>query len=436
MNKPKTTNKLNFLIMKKQLILAGLMLVSAITFAQKKEIKKADKAVSSLKYSEALTYLGEAEPMLGAADNDLKAQYYTILGEATLAMAGTANFAKMKEAGEAFKKATELNGGGDMSDRLSLGMDNLRVALVNSAIEDQNKKSYLTASEKLQLAYLVSPKDTSYLYYAAGNSVNGSDFDTALNYYEELLAKGFTNVHMEYSATDPKTGKPVIFGSKEERDNMVKFADFTNPTESKTSSVEGDILQKVTLIYMNKGENEKALAIMKKAREANPNDTNLMRSEADLAYKMGDMQKYNNIMAEVIKTDPNNPELYYNLGVSSASIGQLDKAREYYLKALELKPDYSYAQINMAALILQNEGKLVEEMNGLGTSRADNLKYDELKEQRKKMYQEALPYLEAAVKSSPDNLEVFRTLMNLYSQLGMDDKYKAAKAKLAEMEGN
>jgi len=148
------------------------------------------------------------------------------------------------------------------------------------------------------------------------------------------------------------------------------------------------------------------------------------------------MQKYNNIMAEVIKTDPNNPELYYNLGVSSASIGQLDKAREYYLKALELKPDYSYAQINMAALILQNEGKLVEEMNGLGTSRADNLKYDELKEQRKKMYQEALPYLEAAVKSSPDNLEVFRTLMNLYSQLGMDDKYKAAKAKLAEMEGN
>ena len=161
-----------------------------------------------------------------------------------------------------------------------------------------------------------------------------------------------------------------------------------------------------------------------------------MRSEADLAYKMGDMQKYNSIMAEVIKTDPNNPELYYNLGVSSASIGQLDKAREYYLKALELKPDYSYAQINMAALILQDEGKLVEEMNGLGTSRADNLKYDELKEKRRKMYQDALPYLEAAVKSSPDNLEVFRTLMNLYSQLGMDDKYKAAKATLTEMAGN
>lgn len=422
--------------MKKQLLLAGLILVSSLTFAQKKEIKKADKALASLKYSEAMDYLKQAEALLVAADKAQKTQYYTILGETTLAMAGTSNFAKMKEAGEAFAKAKELNGDSKMNDRLTLGMDNLRVALVNSAIDDQNKKSYLTASQKLYQAYMTSPKDTSYLYYAAGNAVNGSDFDTALTYYEDLLEKGFTNIYMEYSATDPKTGKSIPFGSKEERDNMVKFGDFTNPTERKTSSVKGDILQKVTLIYMNKGENDKALAVMKAARAANPDDTNLMRSDADLAYKMGDMEKYNSIMAEVIKTDPNNPELYYNLGVSSASIGQTDKAREYYLKALELKPDYSFAQINMAALILQDEGKLVEEMNSLGTSRADNIKYDELKEERRKMYQEALPYLESAVKSSPDNIEVFRTLMNLYSQLGMDDKYKEAKAKLAEMEGN
>ncbi|MEZ4857733.1 MAG: tetratricopeptide repeat protein [Flavobacteriaceae bacterium] len=422
--------------MKKHLALAGLILVSTLSFSQKKEIKKAEKANESLKYTEALTYLKEAEPLLGAADNSLKIQYYTLLGEATLGTAGTSNFAKMKEAGEAFKKAKALTTDGKMNEKLTLGIDNLRVALVNSAIEDQNKKSYATASQKLYEAYVVSPKDTSYLYYAAGNSVNGGDFDTALGYYEQLISNGFTGISTEYIATDPKTGEEVVFSNKEERDTAVKFADYTNPIEKKTASVEGDILQKVTLIYLNKGENEKALAIMNKARAANPEDTNLMRSEADLAYKMGDMEKYNRIMAEVIKTDPNNPELYYNLGVSSASIGQIDKAREYYLKALELKPDYSFAQINMAALILQDEGKLVEEMNKLGTSKADNLKYDELKEKRKQMYQEALPYLEAAVASSPQNIEVFRTLMNLYSQLGMDDKYKAAKAKLAEMEGN
>lgn len=185
---------------------------------------------------------------------------------------------------------------------------------------------------------------------------------------------------------------------------------------------------------MNKGENEKALAVMNKARAANPNDTNLMRSEADLAYKMGDMAKYNQVMGEVIKTDPNNPELYYNLGVGAAQLGETEKARGYYLKALEIKPDYSFAQINMAALILQNESKIVEEMNGLGNSKADNLRYDTLKEARKEMYKEAMPYLESATQSAPKNIEIRRTLMNIYSQLGMDDKYKAEKAKVEELE--
>ena len=60
--------------MKKQLLLAGLILVSSLTFAQKKEIKKADKALASLKYSEAMDYLKQAEALLGAADKAQKTQ--------------------------------------------------------------------------------------------------------------------------------------------------------------------------------------------------------------------------------------------------------------------------------------------------------------------------------------------------------------------------
>ena len=74
-------------------------------------------------------------------------------------------------------------------------------------------------------------------------------------------------------------------------------------------------------------------------------------------------------------------------------------------------------------------------MNNLGTSAADNRRYDELKEERNEMYREALPYLEGASQTVPDNVEVLRTLMNLYSQLGMTPEYKAAKAKVAELEG-
>ena len=170
--------------------------------------------------------------------------------------------------------------------------------------------------------------------------------------------------------------------------------------------------------------------------DKNPEDTNLMRSEADLAYKMGDMVKYNSVIQELIQTDPNNPELYYNLGVSAMQMGNNEDAKTYYDKALELEPEHAYAQINMASVILQVEGALVEEMNNLGTSRADNLRYEALKDERRGMFQEALPYLEAASVTVPENVEVLRTLMDLYSQLGMNTQYKAAKEKIETMSDN
>jgi len=147
------------------------------------------------------------------------------------------------------------------------------------------------------------------------------------------------------------------------------------------------------------------------------------------------MAKYNSLMSEVVASDPNNPELYYNLGVGSAELGEKEKAMGYYKKVIELDPEYAPAHINTAVLILSKESELNEQMNALGTSKADYKKYDELKEVKTELYRSALPYLEKAVSLRPDNVEIVRTLMGIYSQLGQDDKFKAMKARLAEMEG-
>src|SRR5690606_21629481 len=107
---------------------------------------------------------------------------------------------------------------------------------------------------------------------------------------------------------------------------------------------------------------------------------------------------------------------------------------KYYEKALELDPVYEAALINIAVLKLSGEDALVEEMNSLGNSRADNQKYDQLKQQRNDIYSETLPYLEKALKLKPDSQEVVRTLMNIYGQLADEVKYKEMKAKLESLE--
>lgn len=420
--------------MKKQIIVAGAFMLTAIAFGQKKEIKKAEKALDDKNTMEAVSYIKQAEALLDGADDALKAQFYVIKGDAYLADATVKDFAKMQEAAEAYKLVESLDSKGKYTKRAKDGIQNLRVKLVNSAVADQNAQNYESAAQKLYTSYTIK-KDTSDLYYAAGNAVNAQDYATALKYYEELLDMGYTGIRTEYVAIDLETGKKVAFPSEADRNAEMLTGKYTNPSEEDAPSARGDILRNVTLIYISQGENEKALKVMKDARAENPDDLSLIRAEADMAYKMGDMAKYNSLMSEVVASDPNNPELYYNLGVGSAELGEKEKAMGYYKKVIELDPEYAPAHINTAVLILSKESELNEQMNALGTSKADYKKYDELKEVKTELYRSALPYLEKAVSLRPDNVEIVRTLMGIYSQLGQDDKFKAMKARLAEMEG-
>lgn len=146
------------------------------------------------------------------------------------------------------------------------------------------------------------------------------------------------------------------------------------------------------------------------------------------------MKKYNELMQQVVASDPDNPELFYNLGVSAASIGDNENAMKYYNRALELDPNYVNAQVNMAVLILEQEQSLIEEMNSLGTSSKDNKRYDELIDQRNDMYKKAVPYLESALNERENDANIIRTLMNIYSILGEDAKFKEMKSRLEVLE--
>jgi tetratricopeptide (TPR) repeat protein len=416
--------------MKTRILITGLAFVSAISFGQKKEIKKAEKAIKSNSYAEALTYLGEAEGLINAADNETKAQFYAIKGQALLGPGGS-DFTKLKASAEAFETAISLDP--KMKDELADPIQNLRAALINGAIKDQNAQQYKLATEKLYASYMIS-KDPSDLYYAAGNAVNGKDYDTALKYYQMVLDSGYTGATEEFVATDKETGEVVPFENENVRNIALKTGEYIKPEKRVTESKKGEILRNMTLIYIEQGDTEKATALMKTARAENPNDVYLMRADADMSYKMGDVARYNELMEKIVATDPENPELYFNLGISNDQLGNKEKALEYYTKALELKPEYEAALINLAALKLSGEDKLVEEMNSLGNSAADNKRYDELKIERQNTYKEALPYLEKAYIINPSNQNVVKYLMNIYGQIGEDAKYKEMKTKLEAME--
>ncbi|SHI49368.1 tetratricopeptide repeat protein [Aquimarina spongiae] len=425
--------------MKTKFILVLFLAISTIGFSQKeaaKALKAANKNVKSGNLDAAADALNAAESQIDGAEAKLKAQFYYLKAQVLSGTAGE-SVEKMEGAANAYVKAMKIEkeaGSSKYTADASQKLQTLRQALVEGAIKDQNAKNYKNASEKLYVSYKTNKQDTIYLYYAAGNAVNGKDYDTALKYYNELKTIGFSGVATEFVATNKETGEVEPFDSKQTRDLIVKSGTHIKPEERVTDSKKGEIAKNIALIYITQGKDEEAMKAIEDAKVENPNDTSLLQAEADVFYKLGNLEKYKEIMEQIVANDPENPDLLYNLGVSASRLGDNDQALDYYKKTLELKPDYTAAQINVAALILGKEKAIVDEMNNLGTSSKDYKRYDVLKQKREDVYRSAVPYLEGALKSNPDNVEAVRTLMNIFYQLD-DPKADEMKNKLKALEG-
>jgi len=54
---------------------------------------------------------------------------------------------------------------------------------------------------------------------------------------------------------------------------------------------------------------------------------------------------------EVLKVNKNLPDVFYNLGISYESSNDFDKAKENYLKALELDPEHKMAKDHLDRML-------------------------------------------------------------------------------------
>lgn len=420
--------------MKKHVIIALALLVSTFSFSQKDELKDAEKAIKSGNYADAKTAIKAAESLIGNADDKTKAKFYYLKGQAYYAN-GTAANNDLDTAIESLNMVEKVEGG---SGKYSSDVAEIKKGMLSNFLTKANdalgKKNYAVSSSGFEKAYRMSTKDTIYLYYAAATAVNGQDYNNALSYYEELKDLGFKGVEMEYTAVNKESGEVEPFDSKSLRDISVRAGTHITPKDTKTESKSAEIVKNIALIYVNNGENEKAISAMKDARKANPEDLGLLLSEANVQLKMGNKDEFKKLIEEATTKDPKNAELQYNLGVLAAEAGDIATAKKYYDKAIAIDPNYSDAQTNMAVLILNGEQKIIEEMNSLGSSAADNKKYDALKLKREEIYKEAIPYLEASLRIKPNNLQAAKTLMNIYSAIDDRENFKILKGKVEALE--
>ena len=405
--------------MKKHLILGFVMIFVGSISAQKKELRNAGKALDKGNFEKATMDLDAAEALLESMDDKQKSEFH-LLKSKLYFNGGAANLEDTVMAIEAFEKVSNPNNAQSKEKHLV----NLINHLVNKGSDFVEKNDYSSASDCFSNAYRISKKDTIYLYYAASSSVNAKEYDKSLTMYKELKTLNFTGIEKQYFALNIITNMEEAFDNKLLRDASVQAKTHSNPTEKKSKSRYPEIIKNMALIYNQMGDTEKALGAMLEARAENPDDLNLILTEANVYYAMGNIDKFKSLLEYATELDSENPELQYNLGVIAAEANDVENAKKYYTRAIELNPKYINAYINLAALILGQEESIIDEMNNLGTSAADDRRYDELRLERKELYFEAIPYLEQAIDIDSNNFQAARTLSNIYSATGDDAKAK------------
>jgi tetratricopeptide (TPR) repeat protein len=250
----------------------------------------------------------------------------------------------------------------------------------------------------------------------------------------------------DYKASQKSFGKSLMLGSFSGRmDTMVMYntalaSEYAEDYDAAKELYDGLIKLKYNVdnngpnlyaamakIYNKEGDEEKAMEYIKKGREAYPNNNNLLVSELDYYLRTGNHAEAIDNLDIAIAADPNNATYYFARGSVYDNLKHTDKAVADYKKAIEIQPEYFDANFNLGAFYYNMAADKINEANKLPLDATK--KYNALKAEAKNDFASAVPYIEAANKAKPDDIDTANMLIKVYTQTGQYDKAKEIKAK-------
>ncbi|PVX49850.1 tetratricopeptide repeat protein [Balneicella halophila] len=384
--------------MKRVSILLAVLMIAVGAIAQKSKWREANSYLSKGKLDQAKESIDTALKD-ASLQNEAKA-YYT-KGEIYQAIAQdpTGLFQKLDEnaasmAYEAYMKALELDSKGKLKKKVKINVINLTNALANegaNAFEKENYKGAVDRFEKvleIQNSDLVKMEgiDTAMMFNVALAAEKAEDYDKAIKYYNEVKEYGYQ--------------------------------------EAKTYA-------RLSAALKGAGKEDEATKVLEEGAEKYPNDLNIIFELINKNLLGGTPEKAAEYVDKAIELEPNNASLYRAKGSIYEKTGDIEQAKVWYEKAVEMNPDDFASQYNVAVMLLKAVEKRREEVNDI----MDQAEYDAAVEDLYDRYAETLPYFEKAHSINPEDVGTIQILKEIYFKLRerspeMMEKYEKYNAML------
>ncbi len=407
-----------------------LALIGFSVFAQKSEVKSAEKAYKKGDIATAQEMIQKACKLKDQADDKTKARIMFVKAEilAKLGSKDLDNYTNALETIdklEAFENQTGKKKYTDDAEELKTQISNEIIGIVNN---DLNTKNYKELEKSAILAYSLNNND-EFKYFAAVAALLNEHFENAEKLLKELYDSGYTGVRDVITVRDKETGKRVTVSDEKQAKLLMMAGTHDDMKKEKTKSRRPDIIANLLYVYGKLGKDNEAITFINKAKQENPDNLDLIIGEANYYLKKGDTEKFAAAMEKAIELDPNNKLFNFNLATAYFDMKKYDLAKKYFEKATELDPNFADAYLGLANVVLVPEKAITDEMNKDEVLMNDAL-YNKYNKQRLDLYRQALPYLEKALQINTDDETVMIMLKRIYRDLEMKDKYNEIKAKL------
>ncbi|MCC5920423.1 MAG: tetratricopeptide repeat protein [Cyclobacteriaceae bacterium] len=376
--------------MKRISFLLTFLLIASFAIAQNKNVNKATRAHESGELAEAKEYIDEAMEHEKTVDKGktwyTAAMIYESIGQSEDAEIRSLDEDALGKAMKFYRKIFDLEK--ENNTYYQFGDQRLQAlwgTLLNQGADLYQQQEFKAAYDQFELAQKAQPEDTTAYFYGGIAAQQAEMYDVALKNYYQLIDLNF-----------------------HERDIYLSIAYLERAINE---------------------DADQALKVLRMALEQFPGDSDIKKEEINILITQNRVDEALDKISATLEDEPGNEVLHYNKGFILEETGDLDGALASYKRAAEAKPDYYEAHFNVGALYYNQAAEILKESNNLDLKEYQK-RGKELEAKAVKKFEKAKPYFEKAMEIKPDDVAVLQTLRTVYAQLEMDDKSKEVVKRL------
>lgn len=260
----------------------------------------------------------------------------------------------------------------------------------NKGVNAFGSEDYPSAVTNFEKAYFINPRDSNAYVNAAVAAHSAEMYDAAARNYQKAIDNGSASLDIYYNY--------------------------------------------VNVLLNNLEDKERGLKVIDEGLSKFPADPGLSKTKINLLIGMDRIDEAQSDLEAAIESEPDNPSLYFTLGVLKEEVGKPEEARKAYQSAIEVDPDHFESNYNYGVMLINDANDVIKESNSLGISKSDLKRAKELNPIIDQKLEAALPQWERINEIEPNDAQVIETLSYIYSQLKMYDKAEAMQNKLKALE--